>query len=78
MKSQVKVSPQRSTFAWRSGSRFSPMSSTPASASAPISWSGTYLPATSTSTSGPATACTSSSRARSRAGSMSSIISTIG
>ena len=46
MKSQAKASPQRSRFASRSPSRFSPISSTPASASAPISSSGTYLPAT--------------------------------
>ena len=37
MKSQVNASPQRSRFASRSWRRFSPTSSTPASASAPIS-----------------------------------------
>ena len=58
MKSQVKASPQRSRLAARSCWRFSPTSVTPASARAPISSSGTYLQATSTSTSGPASART--------------------
>ena len=52
MKSHSKASPQRSCLAARSCWRFSPTSVTPASASAPISSSGTYLVAARISTSG--------------------------
>ncbi len=54
MKSQAKASPQRSCLAARSCWRFSPTRVTPASASAPISSSGTYLQATRISTPRPA------------------------
>src|SRR5690242_2875228 len=54
MKSQLKRSPHRSRLASRSCSRFSPTSSIPASASAPMSASRTYLVAARISTSGPA------------------------
>ena len=56
MKSHSKASPQRSCLAARSCWRFSPTSRTPASASAPISSSGTYLVAARISTPSPATA----------------------
>src|ERR1044072_879903 len=77
MKSHSKASFQRSCLAARSCWRFSPTRSTPASANAPISSSGTYLVATRISTPPPAR-----SRARVRfsatfAGSMSWIGSTI-
>ena len=51
MKSQVKRSPQRSCLAISAWAVFSPTSVTPASASAPISSTGTYLVAARTSTS---------------------------
>src|SRR6188472_4210588 len=54
MKSHSKASPQRSCLASSSCWRFSPTRRTPASASAPISSSGTYLVAARISTSGPA------------------------
>ena len=51
MKSQVKRSPQRSCLAISACAVFSPTSVTPASASAPISSTGTYLTAARISTS---------------------------
>ena len=70
MKSQAKASPQRSCLAARSCWRFSPTRRTPASASAPISSSGTYLVATRISTPSPARSRTSARFAATFAGSM--------
>ncbi len=77
MKSHSNASPQRSRLAARSSSRFSPTRETPASATAPISSSGTYLQASSTSTFGPASSRTASSRRRTSSGSIPRIGSTI-
>src|SRR5919106_6366035 len=77
MKSQTKRSPQRSRLASRSWSRFSPTSSTPPSASAPISSTGTYLVAARISTPEPARSRTRSRLRRTTSGSRSRSGSTI-
>src|ERR1044072_7570319 len=53
MKCQRKRSPWRACFAARSCARFSPTTSTPASASAPMSSAATYLVAATMVTAGP-------------------------
>ena len=77
MKSQVNASRQRSCFSTRSLSRFSPTSSTPASASAPISALGTYLQATRISVPVGTSARTAARLSATRPGSMSRNGSTI-
>src|SRR3954449_11020382 len=68
MKCQRKASPWHSCFAWRSWARFSPTTSTPASASAARSSSATYFVAATTVTSGPTSSRMRSYRSRISAG----------
>src|SRR3954447_18312238 len=68
MKCQRKASPYTACFASRSCARFSPTTSTPASASTAMSASATYLVAATTVTAGPTSARTRSYRSRTSAG----------
>jgi len=65
MKCHRNCGPYRSCLAWRSCARFSPTTSTPASASRPSSSTATYFVATTTVTSGPTSSLMRAYRSRS-------------